>query len=157
VRAYDTIHYEDLQVRIMLRNHQRAKSISDAGWSQFLGILACKAAGAGKRAVAVEPALTSQRRLGPHCGETVGKGLSVRWHACEHGDTSLHRGHNAALNVLAPGTMEQAAQKVVGGDSAVRRERSGVPWASPENSSGYFGPGGMAVVSHSSNAADPRN
>jgi putative transposase len=115
VRQYDTIYYEDLRVRNMVKNHHLAKSISDAGWSQFLTILAFKAAGAGKRVVAVEPAYTSQRCSGPKCGEMVWKGLSVRWHTCPHCGTSLHRDHNAALNILALG------KKEVGGDTAVRR------------------------------------
>jgi putative transposase len=115
VRQYDTIYYEGLRVRNMVKNHHLAKSISDAGWSQFLTILAFKAAGAGKRVAAVEPAYTSQRCSGPKCGEMVWKGLSVRWHTCPHCGTSLHRDHNAALNILALG------KKEVGGDTAVRR------------------------------------
>ncbi|HEV8193916.1 MAG TPA: transposase [Ktedonobacterales bacterium] len=103
VRQYDVISYEDLRIRNMVKNHHLAKSISDAGWSHCLGILTFKAAGAGKRVHAVEPAYTSQRCSGPKCGETVWKGLSVRWNECPHCGISLHRDHNAALNILAPG------------------------------------------------------
>jgi putative transposase len=103
VQAYDTIYHEDLQVRNMVRNHHLAKSISDAGWGQFLTILAFKAASAGKRVQAVNPAFTSQRCSGPSCGAIVSKGLSIRWHACPECGTSLHRDHNAALNILRLG------------------------------------------------------
>ena len=48
VRANDTIHHEDLQTANLVRNHHLAKSIHDAGWSQFLSILAFKAAYAGR-------------------------------------------------------------------------------------------------------------
>jgi IS605 OrfB family transposase len=65
VRANDTIDHEDVQTANMLKNHHRAKSISDAGWSAFLSILAFQAADAGKRVVAVPPAYTSQRCSGP--------------------------------------------------------------------------------------------
>jgi putative transposase len=98
VRAYDSIAYEDLQTANMLRNHHLAKSIQDAGWSQFLNILTFKAGSAGKRAVAAPPASTSQRCSG--CGALVHKGLSVRWHACPECGTRLHRDHTAALNIL---------------------------------------------------------
>jgi putative transposase len=125
VRAYDTIYHEDLRVANLLRNHHLAKSISDAGWSSFLTILTFKAASAGKRVVAVDPAYTSQRCSG--CGVIVQKGLSVRWHACPACGTSLHRDHNAARNILRlgqsqeqnrPGYGRQALTESVGTDVA---------------------------------------
>ncbi len=97
IRSYDTIYCEDLQVRNMVKNHHLAKGVSDAGWSAFLAILGFKAANAGRTVVAVDPALTSQACSG--CGVLVQKGLSVRWHACPDCGTSLHRDHNAALNI----------------------------------------------------------
>jgi putative transposase len=102
VHRYDTISHEDLQTTNMPRNHHLAKRISDAGWRAFLSILPCKAAEAGKTVVAVPPAFTSQACSG--CGGLVHKGLSVRWHCCPDCGTSLHRGHNAARNILAWGT-----------------------------------------------------
>lgn len=101
VRQFDTIYHEDLQTANMLKNHHLAKSISDAGWSQFLSILAAKAAYAGRRVVAVPPAYTSQTCSG--CGSVVQKGLSVRWHTCPDCGTSLHRDHNAAKNIERAG------------------------------------------------------
>jgi putative transposase len=96
VQGYDVIYHEDLRVANMLRNHHLAKSIADAGWSAFLTILAYKAACAGRRVVAVNPAFTRQTCSG--CGVLVQKGLSVRWHSCPACGTSLHRDHNAAKN-----------------------------------------------------------
>jgi putative transposase len=107
VRANDVIYHEDLQTANMLKNHHLAKSISDAGWSQFLSILAFKAACAGKRTLAVPPAYTSQRCSG--CGVLVAKGLSVRWHACPHCGTSLQRDQNAARNIERLGQSRQGA------------------------------------------------
>jgi putative transposase len=97
VRANDVIYHEDLQTVNMLKNHHLAKSISDAGWAAFLSILAFKAACAGRRVIAVNPAFTSQKCSG--CGVLVAKGLSVRWHACPDCGTSLHRDQNAARNI----------------------------------------------------------
>jgi IS605 OrfB family transposase len=97
VRENDTIYHEDLQMANMLKNHHLAKSIQDAGWSEFLGILSFKAVCAGRSVVAVNPAYTSQACSG--CGVLVAKGLSVRWHECPECGTSLHRDHNAAKNI----------------------------------------------------------
>jgi putative transposase len=97
VRQYDTIYVEDLQVANLVQNHHLAKSIQDAGWSAFIAILNFKAANAGRSVVAVDPAFTSQACSG--CGVIVQKGVSVRWHACPGCGTSLHRDHNAALNI----------------------------------------------------------
>jgi putative transposase len=116
VRANDVIYHEDLQTANMLKNHHLAKSINDAGWSAFLSILAFKAACAGKRVQAVNPAFTSQRCSGPGCGIVVSKGLSVRWHRCPECGTSLHRDHNAARNI------ERAGQALRGGVALVASE-----------------------------------
>jgi putative transposase len=66
VKANDTIYHENLQGANMVKNHHLAKSISDAGWGAFLIILADKAAYAGRRIVAVNPAYSSQQCSG--CG-----------------------------------------------------------------------------------------
>jgi putative transposase len=106
VRQYDTIHHEDLQPANMVKNHHLAKSISDAGWSAFLGILSFKAVEAGKTVVAVPAAFTSQACSG--CGVVVHKGLSVHWHLCPECGTSLHRDHNAARNILRLGRQQSS-------------------------------------------------
>jgi putative transposase len=77
----------------MVKNHHLAKSIQDAGWGAFLIILTYKAACAGRRIVAVNPAYTSQKCSG--CG------------------ASLHRDHNAAKNI------ERAGQALRGGVAVV--------------------------------------
>jgi len=107
VRQYDTIYHEDLQPANMVKNHHLAKSISDAGWGAFLSILSFKAVEAGKMVIAVPAAFTSQACSG--CGVLVHKGLSVRWHACPDCGTSLHRDHNAALNILRLGRQRSRA------------------------------------------------
>jgi putative transposase len=56
VREFDAIAIEDLNVRGMVKNHHLAKSISDAGWSQFILILTSKAESAGRVVIKVNPA-----------------------------------------------------------------------------------------------------
>ena len=123
VRQYDVIYHEDLQTANLVKNHHLAKSLSDAGWGKFLGTLTFKAVGAGKRVQAVNPAFTSQRCSG--CGVLVQKGLSVRWHSCPDCGTSLHRDHNAALNILRLGQEQKK-----GPDMALR---GGVAVAASQN------------------------
>jgi putative transposase len=108
VQQNDVIYHENLQPANMVKNHHLAKSITDAGWGAFLIILTYKAACAGRRIVAVNPAYTSQTCSG--CGVIVLKGLSVRWHSCPACGTSLHRDHNAAKNIERAG---QALRGVV--------------------------------------------
>ena len=98
VKSSDFVAYEDLQVRNMVKNHQLAKSISDAAWSQFAQWLQYLGKVYGKTVVSVAPQYTSQDCSG--CGAAVKKSLSVRTHVCGCG-TVLDRDHNAALNILA--------------------------------------------------------
>jgi putative transposase len=119
VRQYDPIPHEDLRVANLVKDHRLAKSISDAGWAQFLATLTCTAACAGKRVMAVHPADTSQACSG--CGALVWKGLAVRWHSCPDCRTSLHRDHNSAKNV------EWAGQALRGADAVGLREEPSIP------------------------------
>ena len=99
-RDYDTIYLEDLRVANQVRNHHLAKSIADAGWARFRGILEAKAACAGRRVVAVPPAYTSQECSG--CGERVPKTLSMRTHNCPTCGLVLDRDENAARTSNGP-------------------------------------------------------
>ncbi|WP_293355481.1 MULTISPECIES: transposase [unclassified Microcoleus] len=100
VKSNDFVAYENLQVRNMVKNHKLAKSISDAGWSQFLQWLQYFGKVYGKTVVAVAPGYTSQDCSS--CGNRVQKSLSVRTHICLCGAV-LDRDHNAALNILTKG------------------------------------------------------
>ncbi len=100
VREHQLIAVEKLNIAGMVRG-RLAKSIMDAAWGQFLFQLHYKAESAGVQFVEVDPRGTSQECSG--CGQTVQKSLSVRQHTCPHCGLSLHRDHNAALNILARG------------------------------------------------------
>jgi len=100
VDRHGALAIEGLRIKNMVRNHCLAKSISDAGWNQFLTILVTKAEEAGLRVVVVNPAGTSQVCSG--CGRSVPKTLSDRWHTCPYEDCglSLQRDHNSARELL---------------------------------------------------------
>ncbi|WP_147371620.1 RNA-guided endonuclease InsQ/TnpB family protein, partial [Calidithermus roseus] len=76
-----------------------AKGVQDAGWAQFLQILAYKAEEAGRRVVGVDPKHTSQDC--PVCGHREKKPLWVREFQCSGCGGYFHRDVAAALNVLA--------------------------------------------------------
>jgi putative transposase len=114
LRQYDSISLEDLQVRNLVRNHQLAKSISDAGWAAFRTILTSTAAYAGKWVVAVPAQYTSQDCSGvladgSRCTQRVAKSLSVRTHVCPVCGLVLDRDENAARNILRAGQARQGA------------------------------------------------
>jgi putative transposase len=98
IKRFDKIAVEDLNVKGMVRNHNLAKSISDAGWSMFTNLLTYKAESAGRELVKINPAYTSQVCSG--CGLAQKLKLSQRRYTCDCG-TDLHRDVNAALNILA--------------------------------------------------------
>jgi putative transposase len=100
VDHHGAIAIEGLRIKNMVRNHCLAKSISDAGWNQFLTILTHKAEEAGVVVVVVNPAGASQVCSG--CGRNVPKTLSDRWHTCPYEDCglSLQRDHNSACAIL---------------------------------------------------------
>jgi putative transposase len=98
-------------VKLLAKAHQTVRrQRQDFHHNTALALIrAFKAAYAGKRAVAVPPAYTSQTCSG--CGRMVWNGLSVRWHQCPYEDcgTSLHRDHKAALNILVLGEKRSRA------------------------------------------------
>jgi hypothetical protein len=97
------------------------KSIQDAGWGHFLSILTFKAACAGKRVEAVNPAYTTQDCSG--CGERVRKSLSVRTHVCHTCGLILDRDENAARNILWRG---QRLRGLAGLPAGMNREPAGL-------------------------------
>ena len=96
----DAIVLENLNVRGLVKNHNLAKSISDASWSLFREWLEYFGNIFNRDVIAVSPAYTSQDCN--NCGKRVEKALSTRTHSCSCG-TVLCRDHNAALNILNKG------------------------------------------------------
>ena len=93
---YDVIAVEKLNVKGLART-RLAKSIHDAGWSQFINILSFKAENAGLKVISVNPNGTSQECSS--CGHVVKKPLSQRIHNCPVCHTNICRDWNAAINI----------------------------------------------------------
>ncbi|HEY7021992.1 MAG TPA: transposase [Ktedonobacterales bacterium] len=108
VNAFDLIAVEDLSVNRMMHNHCLAKSIHDAAWSQFARLLSYKAAWAGRRCVAVNPAYTSQDCS--QCGHRkTDLSLADRFYTCSCCGVVFDRDLNASLNILRLGQQSLAS------------------------------------------------
>jgi len=101
VNAYGVICVEDLTVNRMRHNHCLAKSIADASWSAFFAQLFAKAEEAGRRAIKVNPAYTSQTCSRCHHRQVMS--LSERTYHCPCCLLSIDRDLNAALNIRGLG------------------------------------------------------
>jgi putative transposase len=101
VERYSRICVEELNVAGMAHNHYLAKSIYDASWSAFLGILEDKAARADHQVIRVPARFTTQNCR--RCGERVQKSLSVRTHICPTCGLVEDRDVNAAKNIVQAG------------------------------------------------------
>jgi putative transposase len=97
VNRFGSIAVEELNVAGMTHNRHLSKSISDAGWSQFIGILSCKAEEAGRQFVKVNARGTSQTC---ECGATVRKTISDRIHSCGSCGVSCKRDYMSARVIL---------------------------------------------------------
>ena len=94
VRTFDEIVFEDLQIKNMMRNHNLAKSIADAGWSLLIRLSHYKAEWASKIVRLVNPNKTSQTCI---CGASVPKDLSVRAHKCPECGLVMDRDRMSAI------------------------------------------------------------
>lgn len=100
ITSNDVVAYEDLRIANMVKNHNLAKSIADAGWYQFRVWLEYFGYKFGKITIAVPPQYTSINCS--ECGAKVKKALSTRTHKCKCGCV-LDRDENAARNILSLG------------------------------------------------------
>ena len=109
VKYYDIIVVEDLRTSNMLKNHNLAKSISNASWSTFVSMLEYRCDWYGKQLVKVNARDTS--RTCSQCGflnKEFSKlddyqFLDVRDWVCPNCGTHLDRDINASVNILNKG------------------------------------------------------
>lgn len=88
-----------------LAQTRRAKSVLDAGWSQFRTMLQYKCKHAGTWFDEVDEAYSTQTCsvCNSRAGPKGRKGLRIREWVCLHCGTAHHRDINAATNILAAG------------------------------------------------------
>jgi len=103
VDNHDAIVLESLNIKGMVKNHHLAKSISDAGWSEFMRQIKYKADWAGKTVVEIGQWEPSSKTC-HSCGHKLDKlTLDVREWACPKCGSVHDRDINAAINIKAMG------------------------------------------------------
>ena len=113
VNENQVIAIETLAVSNMQKNHNLAKSIADASWSEFVRQLEYKSLWYGRELVGIDRWYPSSKRCSD-CGHTVAKmPLSVREWTCPECGTIHDRDVNAARNVLAAGLAVSAHGEAV--------------------------------------------
>jgi putative transposase len=101
VDQYQSIKVEDLNIRGMVKNHRLAKSISDAGWGQFIAIVVFKAEEAGRTVIKVDPSYASQECS--RCGRRNLITLATRIYHCSQCGLVIHRDRNSAKRIEQKG------------------------------------------------------
>jgi len=113
INENQVIAIESLAVSNMQKNRCLSKSISDAGWSEFVRQLEYKALWYGRDLIGIDKWFPSSRRCSD-CGYTMPKmPLNVRQWTCPECEVIHDRDINAALNVLAAGLAVSAHGEAV--------------------------------------------
>ncbi len=95
---YAYIAFENLNIPAMVRNHNLAKAILDAGWGTLIQFAIYKSVMLrGNAVVRVNPSYTSQDCS--ICKYRVPKTLADRLHICPNCGVVLERDHNAANTI----------------------------------------------------------
>lgn len=113
-KQYDTIVLEDLAVSNMVKNHNLARSISDAGWSAFKTFVEYKADWRGKN-VATIGRFEPSSKLHNTCGY-INKDLTIsdREWVCPNCGELVLRDMNAAINILNFGLLKDSGRQSSG-------------------------------------------
>lgn len=99
IKNHDTICIEDLNIKGMVKNHNLAKSISDAGWGMFVTMLEYKAEWHGKNILRIGRFDPSSKTCS--CCGYINKELELKdrtW-TCPVCKTVLNRDVNSAINI----------------------------------------------------------
>jgi putative transposase len=99
IKNHDTICIEDLNISGMVKNHKLAKSISDAGWGNFVTMLEYKAEWYGKNILRIGRFEPSSKTCS--CCGNINKELELKdreW-TCSVCKTVLNRDVNASINI----------------------------------------------------------
>ncbi|HTL88624.1 MAG TPA: RNA-guided endonuclease TnpB family protein, partial [Leptolyngbya sp.] len=103
VNENQVICVENLAVKNMVKNHNLAKAISDASWSEFTRQLKYKAGNGGKIYQEVDRFFPSSKTCSVCLNRVGSLALEVRSWQCENCKTKHDRDVNAAINIRDEG------------------------------------------------------
>lgn len=113
IADYGLIYIEGLNIKGMVRNHCLARSISDAGWGQFIGLMKYKAEEAGRELIRI-PRFEPSSKMCSECGAINQElKLSDRQWVCQSCGVLHDRDYNAAKNILRAGQALQESTYAV--------------------------------------------
>ena len=113
INENQVIAIETLSVNAMKRNRRLSKSISDAGWSEFVRQIEYKAQWYGRTLIGIDRWYPSSKRCSA-CGRILtSMPLSVRTWTCPECGAEHDRDVNAARNILAAGLAASAHGEAV--------------------------------------------
>jgi len=128
IKRFDTIYIEDLNLRGMVKNHNLARSLNDAGIGMAVQQLEYKCTRYGKTVQKIDRWFPSSK-LCSKCGHLLKSlSLSVREWDCSNCGTHHDRDENAAENIKAVG------QTVSAHGEGVRAVKTSVLKANPRRS-----------------------
>lgn len=100
VETYGLIRFENLNIKGMIKNHSLAKSISDAGWSQFVRMVEYKGAWYGAYVEKINRFFASSKICSDCGAKNALLKMSDREWACTECGVLHDRDVNAAINIL---------------------------------------------------------
>jgi len=99
VNENQVIAVEDLHVKGMMKNHNLARAIGDAGWGAFTSMLKYKTARAGKGYIEVNRFFASSKTCSCCMHAQAKMPLEIRMWTCDQCGAKHDRDINAALNI----------------------------------------------------------
>ncbi len=134
VNENQVIAVEDLHIKGMMKNHNLARAIGDAGWGAFTNMLKYKTARSGKGYIEVNRFFASSKTCSCCLHAQAQMPLDIRTWTCDQCGTRHDRDINAAINI------RNEAQRMIAAGIVVTANGGAVSQAKGRKSSALLAP-----------------